>query len=485
MSRPVSRLVFFLLILGLILAAPAAVIAYRVSTSRPTYLMNKGTEALGREDMAEAQQFAERLQRRGYDSAAHILRGKIFLHLAKKQLDTAPPPFPYEGMQKASHMVLSAGGLSVYPPMLRGPEWLALVQIQKRFRREISGVEELLDALGEFTEVLDGDPWAAEATVLASECLVRLGDRQSAEMALSSLVERQPDNLDAHRWLAAIYVDVNATTLAVPHLREWIRLDAKDPRPYRWLCLITRDTEEGYSEAIQLYRKMLQLDLDGGERAGVLKELAETQIAAQADYPRALETLAEGPQAFQDRPSIRLLRAECLLGLGKVDEARRIVDGVLRENPNLTNAMLFRAKIYLQDDQPNFAIPLLEKLVSLHPNNSKARQALILAYRSMKDDRRAAEQKRFLDTMLASRGRFLELQSLAANDPWNGRARLEMAVLNSSINYSEALAWIRFALASRPDDPRIRKVWTELVGYQPPPLLRDFQVRRQRKADSK
>src|SRR5712691_6533560 len=90
MSRSVSRFVFFLLILGLILAAPAAVMGYRLLTSRPTYLMNKGTEALGRGDMAEARQFADRLQGKGYESAARVLRGKIFLHLAKEQVDRAP-----------------------------------------------------------------------------------------------------------------------------------------------------------------------------------------------------------------------------------------------------------------------------------------------------------------------------------------------------------------------------------------------------------
>jgi hypothetical protein len=105
----------------------------------------------------------------------------------------------------------------------------------------------------------------------------------------------------------------------------------------------------------------------------------------------------------------------------------------------------------------------------------------MLAYRSIRDDRRAAEQKEFLDTLLAPRQRLRELQKVVDNDPWNGRARLEMSMLNSGTDYSEALSWIRSALAASPDDPRIRKTWTQLVGYQPPPLLRDYQRRRQGK----
>jgi predicted Zn-dependent protease len=319
--------------------------------------------------------------------------------------------------------------------------------------------------------------------VLASECLFRLGDYRSAEQGLITVVDREPDNLEAHRWLTAIYFEVDASVPAAAHLREWIRLDASDPRPYRWLGHVTRHSEVGYPEAIEAYRKLLQMDLDEAERATVLKELAETQVATLADYHQALETLAELPKALQNEPSIALLRAECLLGLGKADEAGHIVDAVLKKHPTLTSALLFRARVYLQADQPHQAIPLLENLVSRHPQNSRARQTLMLAYQSIRDDRRADEQKRLLDALIASRRRLRELQKVAANNPWNNQARLETALLNSATNHSEALAWIRFALASNPEDPRIRKTWTQLVGYQPPPPLRDFQRRRQRKTE--
>jgi tetratricopeptide (TPR) repeat protein len=456
---------------------------YRFYTSRPTYLTDKGVEALGRGNVALANQFADRLQRKGYDSAARILRGKIFLDQAKELLERAPRPFPYEGVQRASQMVMSGAGLSAQPFGLRGPYWLALVQVQKSSRRQISGMDELLDAVGEFTQVLDGDPWATEATVLTSECLFRLGDYRSAEQALRSLVDRQPDNLNAHRWLAAIYVELSAGPLAAAHLREWIRLDAKDPRPFHWLRLITRYTNGGYTEVIQAYRKSLELGLNPDEQAAVLQEMATIQIAKLADYQRALETLAEAPKAYQDQHSFRLLRADCLLGLGKGEEAKRIVDDVLNENPAQTGALLFRAKLFILDDQPQSAIPLMEKLLSLHPNNTRARQTMMLAYRSIRDDRRAAEQKEFLDTLLAPRERLLKLQKAVDHDPWNGRARLEMAMLNSGTDHSEALAWIRSALASTPDDPMVRKTWTQLVGYRPPPLLRDYQRRRQGKTN--
>jgi tetratricopeptide (TPR) repeat protein len=483
---PITQSILFrlALIAAVVLAGPSALMGYLFYTSRPDYLKKKGEESLRQGNLAEAKQIADRLLRNGYNSASHILHGKVFLYQAKAQLERAPLPFPYEGMQRAAQMVSSSAGVTAYPPALRGLGWLSAVQVQQPFPRHIPGVEELLEALAEFTQVLDDDPWAAEATTLASECLVRLGDYRSAELALATQVVRLPDNLDAHRWLAAVYVEVNATTPAAAHLREWIRLDANDPHPYRWLSIITRHTEVGYLEAIEAYRKMLQLSLDPGEQATVLRELAETQVDALADYQQALETLAEMPLGFQDQPSIILLRAECMLGLGNGDEARNVVDEVLKEHPTQTGALLLRAKIYLQDDHPRLAIPLLEKLVSRRPDHLLARQTLMLAYRSIQDEQRAAEQKQFLDDLIVPRERFKELRKVAANEPWNGRARLEIALLNSVTNQSEALAWIRYALAANPEDPKIRKTWTQIVGYQPPPLLREFQVRRQGKIDN-
>lgn len=480
----VPRLALLGLVAVIVLGVPAAVVGYRSYTSRSAYLTNQGVEALQEGDFAKAKQYVVRLQRNGFDSPAHILEGKIFLARAKQQLEKAPLPFPYEGMQRASQMVMSGAGLGGYPASLRGLGWLASLQVQQTFPRQISGADDLLDALGEFTQVMDDDPWAAEATVLASECLVRLGDYRSAESALTTLANRQPDNLDARRWLAAIYVDLNASVPAAAHLREWIRLDGKDPRPYRWLGLIDRDTEEGLQEAIEVYGKLARLDLESGQQAAAIKELAETQIAAWADYQLALDTLAQAPEAFQDRPSFLLLRADCLLGLGREDEAIRLVEGVLEKHPTLESALLFRAKLYLQDDQPREAIPLLEKVVSLRPHNSKARENLMFAYRSIRDDRRAAEQKQSLETLLAPQKRIRELQEVAASDPWNGRARLEMAFLSSGINLSDAQASIRFALASTPYDRGIRRTWTRLFGYSPPPPLRDMQGRRQRSIPS-
>jgi tetratricopeptide (TPR) repeat protein len=395
----------------------------------------------------------------------------VFLNQAKVTLENAKPPFPYEGMQQAAQLVLAGAALSSYPPALRGIVWLSTAQVQQEFPWPIPGGDDLHEALLEFGQVLDDDPLGADATVLASECLVRLEERRPATKALSTLVDRQPDNLDAHRWLAAIYIDLKCPGPAVKHLRDWARLDPGNARPYRWLGFFSREESEDSSEAIAAYRKALQLGLEPLDRATVLKELAETLITSQSDYQAVLDTLALGAETFQDQPPVLVLRAECLMGMGKTDEAVRMLEKLLEEHPTMTAALLLRARSYLQEGQAPAAIRLLEKVVSLHPSHYAGRHNLMLAYQLIKDDRHATEQKRQLDTVLATRERLAKLQQEAAKDPWNSHARHDLAVIYSTISRPEALSWIQSAFAASPDDPKIRRTWTRLNGYQPPPPL--------------
>jgi tetratricopeptide (TPR) repeat protein len=465
------RFLLLALILGLLLGVPAAVIGYRSYRYRSDVLLEKGKQSLAGGDLGEAERIARALANGRHDSAAHLLRGRILLKQGKLAMDNAEPPFPYEGIQQAGQLVLGGCGFSGYSPALRGVACVSAALVQQPFPWSIPGGDDFQATLHEFVQILDDDPLAAEATILASECLVRLEERRPAAMALHQLVDRQPDNVDAHRWLAAIYIDLKSPKPAVEHLRQWVRLDPGNARPNRWLGFFSREESEDSSESIAAYRRALELGLEPLDRAAVLRELAETLLTFGVDYQAVLDTLAMGSNAFQSEPLILLLRAECLVGLGKRDEAVRLLDELLKEHSALPTAILLRAKIYLQEDQPQAAIQLLEKLVSLHPNNYAGRHNLMLAYQLNKDERKAAEQKRQLDRLLATRERIAELQKQAAKNPWNARARHELALIYSSISRPEALAWIQAAFACSPGDPRIRATWTQLNGHQPPPSL--------------
>jgi tetratricopeptide (TPR) repeat protein len=473
-----ARWVILLFILVVVLAIPAVAIGHWLYTTRADYLLGRGTAALERGDVAEAERMVRGLGIRGHDSAAHLLRGRILLQQARAAVQDTPRPFPYEGIQQAGQLVLATAGLSDAPAVLRGAAWKAAGLVQQPFPRQVPGADDLRDALQEFVQILDDDPWAAEATVLACECLIRLEKRRPAAVALTALVKRQPDNVDAHRWLAAIFIDLNCPAPAIDELKEWARLDPTSPRPYRWLGFFAREADQA-SEAIEAYRRALELGAESVDRDGLLQEMAEL-LLNEGDYQMALDSLDMGSKELQDRPFVLALRAECMTGLGKRDEAVRILDAVLGKHPSLRSALLARARFYLQEDQPQAAIHLLERVILLHPHDPVGRQALIAAYRAIKDASGAAEQMRYLDTLVSNQERLLKLRQESARDPWNAHARYLLALEYFDVSRPQALTWIQSAFACSPDDPRIRKAWTQLVGYQPPTLSRPASREGQR-----
>src|SRR5262249_53956373 len=206
----------------------------------------------------------------------------------------------------------------------------------------------------------------AQATLLAAECLALLNERRFAADALTVLLKRDPNSKEANRLLAAIYIDLNSPYQAIEHLREWGRLDPATGVPYRWIGLFCKDYHKP-AEAAAAYREACRRELQTAERAAVLSELAETMIDGQSDYAAALELLASGPDDFLSQPAILVLRARCCWALGRTDEARRLVQDALRQNPKLVSALRVHAEMLLSDGLFKDALPLLEKAVEVDP----------------------------------------------------------------------------------------------------------------------
>jgi tetratricopeptide (TPR) repeat protein len=399
--------------LGLLtIAIAAAGITYWMSTTRACYLLNRGREALKRGNWDQADRYLELLERRGARDHAHLLRGEVYLYKARLTPETSVGTVP----------LISPG--------------------QNGFRQ----------ALHELAQIKDEGPLAVEGTLLGAECLVRLGERRFAAEALGSIVKRYPDNMRAHQWLAAIYMDLNSASEAIAHLREWGRLDPHNGRPYRWIGWFLSKDYGKHEEAIEAYREACRRDLDPALRVEVLKELAGTLIDGPADYQAALDTLAQSPQSA-DQPEILSLRGQCLWGLGKQAEAIEALEGALRLNPQLPRALQLRAKIFLAEGKPKAAFPLLEKAVSVDASDHISRQLLMQAYRQVGDNARAEQERQRLEETRGYKDRLTKLHDYALRHPWDARVRDQLAELCLKLNLqAEAQMWRQAALACRTDE---------------------------------
>jgi tetratricopeptide (TPR) repeat protein len=420
-----SRSVWLGTLLGLGVALSAGgVYAFWVWTTRAAYLLQQGRAALEQGDWERAEHFADQLEQRHYRPHAHLLRGEVRLRAAKGIL---------------------APGAAAGPLGRERPE------------RESRAQEAFRQTLAELAQVRDEGPLALEATLLAAECLVRLGERRFAVEALTAVLKRHPEHKDAHQWLAAIYMDLNSPRDAIRHLHEWGRLDPSDGRPHRWIGFFHKDHQR-QTEAIDAYREALRRALDPAVRAEVVKELAETLLASEADYAGTLDVLAECPEPFRESPELAALRAECLWGLGRSDEAARLAESALEANPRLTRALLLRGRMCLTADQPGAAVPFLEKAVLLDPHDEQSRAHLVQAYKQRGETARAEQHHGLLEETKALKEKVSQLEQQALSHPWDDRIRQQIAACYRKLNRpAETRMWLQAALACNPANQEVRQ----------------------------
>lgn len=412
---------------GLLAATGAGSVAYWVSMTRPDSLLLQARTALDKEDARAAGRIVDRLDRRGYGRHAQVLRGEIWVRLGRSQAPSEP------------------GGAGLSP---------AEAASRTAFR----------SALRELSQVADDGPLGTDGAVLAAECLVRLGDRFFAAEGLLTVVRRHPDHKEAHRWLAAIYIDVHSPWQAVHHLREWGRLDPQEGRPYRWIGLFCRDYHRT-TEAVEAYREALRRHLLPEDRARVVPELVEVLIDRNADYAGAVEVLDACPEPLRQGPALQALRAECLWGLGRTEEATALLDRVFRTDPSLFRALRLRAGLYVAADRPRDALPLLEQALRLDPHDYASRQHLVQVYQQLKDVHRVKEHQRLAEETQRARQALTELFEKASERPWDDELRCEIADLCLKLNRrQEARTALRAALACNPANERARQRLAETAA---------------------
>jgi len=463
-----SLLVKTAILIFVVAAAPLGWLSWRYYTGRPSYLLAKGRLALSGRNDAEVKRLARLLEEKGSPAAARLLRGWMWLRRGRAKLGERPTATdPVQIGQLAARMVAAAAAPSVQPAPAWQAGWDMATNIPIPSAGHHPGNEDFVKALDEFSRIQDDGRIGDEATVRAAECLFELGARRFAAEALTDLVERHPDVTEAHRWLAAVYIDLNVPDRALESLREWVRLDPEDGRPYRWIGFFARD-ERRYDDAVLAYRDALARKLEPTVQDEVRQELADTLAQYLHDYRSAIEVLDQGPEIFQSSAEVLTLRAGCLVNLAHTPEAVPLLERALRAEPHLEKALLLRGEIALQEDDAAAAIAPLKDAVSLDPYNVRIRQELMQAYQLLgKPD--LAEQERVRgEASHKIEGQIGELYEQTRARPWDGDVRYRMALLCLEIQRrDQARTWLRAALACDPENAAARLTLAQLEARGP------------------
>jgi tetratricopeptide (TPR) repeat protein len=360
--------------------------AWWYQSTRPTSRLRRGQEALrsGRPDIAD--RAAQRLEADGYVDHARLLRGEAFLR--EHQFDRAALEF---------NQIRDRGDLFVEASTIYGIAFLS----KRPFE---------------------------------------------AEQLLRYVVSERPDDVEAHRGLAAIYFDQGALTLAVQHARECARLEPTKGYPFRLIGVIDKDLGQ-YTSARDAFRQALERDLSEQERIAVKEGLAEVVVQLK-EYAEGFTILEECPPAVSDKPQMQACRAECLWGLDRGGEAKALLDRALQEHLTSTDLLRLRARLYLSENEPHEAAALLERALQVDRHDYLSRYELVQAYQMLGRRTEAGEQQRLLKETQDYLAELTNLNRAIAERPWDAAVRTRLAEVCDKLDKTDLAAMWRQAAAA-------------------------------------
>lgn len=444
-----SRLAAVALCLILVASITGGVLAYRhYRVDAGENLYTRGLAALKRQDFLEVQAMARLLRQKGNVDRSRLLEGQLSLQKAHQARHNAPRTPSHTLAEQIGQMVLAGPVADPYPIGLKLAAWLTGSLVQTFPPPSQAGDAQLREALITFARIHDDGETGAEATRLAAQCLRELDSLRWAATGLQALLDARPTDRAARRLLSEIYIDTIDATDALPSLEAWSDLEPNNGVPWRWRGWFLK--EDKPDEAAEAYRHALKSDLPEGVRPDAALERARL-LADNFELAQAMLALDDCPVEARTRLEWRILHGRCLLGLEQADQAAALLDGVLHDHPGDTEAMAFRAKIYLDNGELAKARALLQQAIAIQPHDERAHSFLADAYASVHDKVNADLHRRLADEGRRLRDHLRAVCAHARQQPWDDAIRYQAAVLCVQWGDSRACRlWLHAALACNP-----------------------------------
>ncbi len=202
-----------------------------------------------------------------------------------------------------------------------------------------------------------------------------------------------------------------------------------------------------HGAAVRDYRAALALDPDNDEAQTKLAEaLLITGPAAEA--AAAFERLR---QRHGDRPAVLLGLARSRRQQGQFEEARGLLDQLLKQKPDYAAALTERGKVALELGHPAEAEPWLRRAVQLAPNDRETRHQLYHCLRAAGRPEAATHFARYQEIDAAMK-RLDKVTRDVIAQPAEVKLRCEAAELFLRLGEpAEAVRWLQGALQIDPN----------------------------------
>jgi tetratricopeptide (TPR) repeat protein len=300
--------------------------------------------------------------------------------------------------------------------------------------QELAGVYDRSDfverAISEYKQAMEADPDSLFLRVNLAELYWRVSRVGDAVREAEAVLKVNPDQEDAHRLLANLYlrnlgeaqpekVAKESLHKAIEHFEALVRLDPTDTDSYVTLGRLYRLNNEP-SKAEEIFRKALnadpnsksalvylaQLYSDQGaydQAVELLKKIPENEMDAQTlsllglaylqagDFDNAAATYQKALAQEPENLDVRRAYAEALLRRGKTVEARSELQRILKSDPEDGNSHLRLGQLDRQEGNFDSARKELERAKTLMPDNPEVQYQLVLLEDALGNDDQAIE----------------------------------------------------------------------------------------------
>ncbi|MDA7504003.1 tetratricopeptide repeat protein [bacterium] len=241
--------------------------------------------------------------------------------------------------------------------------------------------------------------------------------------------------------LARFRLDIAATALA-----SWKADFPNDPDPYFMEGKITMVLQR-WEDAELLLKQALEID---PRHTLAREQLAEAYIK-QLKYQQAI---AELQTLMNDHPKpiTKSRLVHCLVQQGETEAAQKLLEAALINTPEDKNLQSEMGRLLSKLGQHAEAIPYLQSVVDLHPEETETRYALAQALRANGQEQEAAAHFNFVDEATKALLTLSRLTTKVVESPSDVETRFRVAEITWKWkSRSDGESWLRSVLEFDPN----------------------------------
>jgi len=236
-----------------------------------------------------------------------------------------------------------------------------------------------------FLSLLEIDPENVDANFYLGLIKFNAQDFGQAVQYYNSGLELDPENVDLLNFVSKAYERMGDVDSAADALRR-----INDIEPDKEILLRIGDLYadvEYYEQAAEAYNEALELDPEFGEAYMQLAQLYYDQDF----YDAAIEPFEAAVRAFPDDEDLQRNLARCYDRTGKIDSAIAQYKSIIAEQPENVRAYLNLTNAYLATEQFDLALETASQLLEMDPDDTNALILLANAHNSLKNYQKARE----------------------------------------------------------------------------------------------